>query len=242
MHRLAAPRFIPIEGTELPRLPGVAVTRAPRSVRRLTLTLHLPSRTPEQHVLEDVVVGIFEGLQAPLTRREFITHFGASPAHIAAVRKFARKHRFRVSAVSPARRMLHLTGPTTALAKAFNVTRIRCRVGDTRWDSYEGKIWLPIELAGAVNGVYGFDARPEATRGAGADATAGPADITKSYSATEIANLYGFPDRDGRGQSVGVIALGGGYRESDMRHYFKSMQLPKPACRAISVCGRSTAK
>ena len=54
--------------------------------------------------------------------------------------------------------------------------------------------------------------------------------LSHSYSAREIAGLYKFPaGRDGKGQSVGVIALSGGYRQSDMRVFFKSQRLPLPS-------------
>ena len=96
--------------------------------------------------------------------------------------------------------MLHLTGGTTALATAFGVTRIHCTVGTTAWDSYAGRISLPIELASAVNGVYGFDTRPEAYRGQEDEGVVAPATVAESYTAVEIADLYAFPrGRDGRG-------------------------------------------
>jgi kumamolisin len=53
-----------------------------------------------------------------------------------------------------------------------------------------------------------------------------------------VATLYGFPaDLDGRGQAVGVIALGGGYLTSDLRRYFRALHLPMPRIRAKSIDG-----
>jgi kumamolisin len=233
---------VALAGTELPRLRGVKQEPAPRSNKPLTLTLHLRTRHPEQFALEDAVADIYAGVRPPLTRAEFTAQFGADPEDIATVRRFARAHGFRISAVSAARRMLHVTGGASALARVFGVERVRCSAGGTKWDSYSGAIWLPAALEGVVNGVYGFDFRPEADRGTAAQEAATPARIEHSYNAREIADLYGFPRRrDGRGQSVGVIALGGGYLASDLRHYFRSLRLPVPAIRAVSVCGARNA-
>jgi kumamolisin len=241
MARTKPPGFVALRGTKLPPLPGVKTRRAPRSNRRHTLTVHLRSRAPEKDALEEVVAGIYSGARPPLTRSEFIARFGAAPADIALVRRFAREHGFLVSSVNRARRMLHLTGGASALAKAFNVKRVRRGIGTTEWESYDGQIWLPVALAGVVDGVYGFDSRPALERGNEADSSAPPADIAKSYSPTDVADLYGFPPCDGRGQSVGVIALGGGYRQSDLRHFFRSMRLPMPEYRSISVSGARNA-
>jgi kumamolisin len=234
-------QFVPLEGTEIRPLGGVRSKPAPRSSARLTLSLHLRPRSPEQSTLEKTVADIFKGRREPMTRAEFAKQFGASPADIALVRRFARQHGFRVPSVRIGQRMLHLTGSTSALARAFNVTRVRCWVGKMRWNSYEGMIYVPIELAGAVDGVYGFDSRPQAFRGQQYPEGVLPVATHGSFTAREIANLYGFPKRDGHGQSIGVIALGGGYRQSDMRHFFKTLKVPMPSVRPISVCGARNA-
>jgi len=59
-----------------------------------------------------------------------------------------------------------------------------------------------------------------------------------SFSAPEIARLYGFPpDCDGGGQTIGVVALGGGYRRHDLDGYFRALGLPRPHFSAVSVHG-----
>jgi kumamolisin len=59
-----------------------------------------------------------------------------------------------------------------------------------------------------------------------------------SYTAPEVANLYRFPTRlDGKGQSIAVISLGGGFRRGDMRTYFDALELPMPDIRSRSVHG-----
>ncbi len=54
----------------------------------------------------------------------------------------------------------------------------------------------------------------------------------------ELARLYNFPpELDGSGQTIGIIELGGGYRESDLDAYFADLMLPRPKVTAVSVLG-----
>ncbi|HEY1784886.1 MAG TPA: S53 family peptidase [Pirellulales bacterium] len=58
------------------------------------------------------------------------------------------------------------------------------------------------------------------------------------FSVPELARLYNFPpDLDGSGQTIGIIALGGGYRASDLDAYFADLMLPCPKVTAVSVLG-----
>jgi kumamolisin len=39
----------------------------------------------------------------------------------------------------------------------------------------------------------------------------------------DVARLYGFPEgRDGRGQCIAILELGGGFRTDDLAAYFKT--------------------
>jgi TIR domain/Subtilase family len=65
------------------------------------------------------------------------------------------------------------------------------------------------------------------------DSAVGP-----SFSATEVARLYGFPpDLDGTGQCVGLVELGGGYQEADLQAYVTGLNLPPPTVTSVSVDG-----
>ena len=119
------------------------------------------------------------------------------------------------------------------------MNRVRFRRADTAWDSFTGHIYLPTELSAAVVGVLGFDESPDLRRRhRGTDLATRAPKPKVSYTAPEVAALYGFPaGLDGRGQAVGVIALGGGYLTSDLRRYFRALRLPLPRIQAQSVDG-----
>lgn len=56
----------------------------------------------------------------------------------------------------------------------------------------------------------------------------------------DLSKIYNFPtDLDGRGQTIGLIELGGGYNDSDLDRYFQSVGLKKPHVTFVSVDGIS---
>ena len=74
-----------------------------------------------------------------------------------------------------------------------------------------GPIMLPPQLGPIVDGVFGLDDRPQARA---QYRIADPAAVT-SIHAAQVARLYDFPtDLTGAGECVGIVELGGGYRQA----------------------------
>lgn len=227
-------------GVGFPLLRGAHREAVTRPNAEVTITLHLRPHGGTAPTLVKLFDEIQAGRRGHLTRAEFTETFGASSQDIASVRRFARANGFRVSGVSVARRTMNLSGPGSRMAAAFGVNRVRYRIGDTAFNSLIGHVYLSPELTGVVVGVFGFDQRPELLRRGGESLATKGTKPKVSYNVPHVARLYGFPDDlDGRGQSVAVIALGGGYRRNDLRKYFKAMQLPMPHIRSRSVDGAS---
>ncbi len=62
------------------------------------------------------------------------------------------------------------------------------------------------------------------------------------YSVPELARLYDFPaEFDGHGQCIGLIELGGGYRDSDLKTYFAGLGHSVPKVTWVSVDGAENA-
>lgn len=209
----------------------------------LEVTLRLRQRStgfPRQ------LAAVLDGRRPPLSRAELADSFGAHPDELAAVERWALRKHLTVTGADPARRSLEVRGPAAALAKLFAVELVRVRHAGHAWLSHRGAVSVPAELAGLVTGVFGLHLRPLAGRGAlpqdreahraGAGSGHGP-----SFTAPQIAALYRFPKSDGHGQTVGVIALGGGYLRSDLERYFHSLRLPHPRFTDVSVYGARNA-
>ncbi len=73
---------------------------------------------------------------------------------------------------------------------------------------------------------------PQTLRSQSPMATAAP------LSVPDIAKLYDFPtESDGRGETIGLIELGGGYSDLDLAAYFARLNLSKPKITSVSVQG-----
>ena len=58
------------------------------------------------------------------------------------------------------------------------------------------------------------------------------------FTVPELMQLYDFPTEfNGKGQTIGLIELGGGYQDFDLNSYFAQLKLPKPNVTWVGVDG-----
>jgi kumamolisin len=176
---------------------------------------------------------------ATVSREQFATSHGADSQAIDKVKKFAQENKLTVSEVSAERRTVKLEGTAANLKKAFEVKLDRYEHDGQQYRARTGGIKLPSELADSVEAVLGLDNRPQTkphyrTRAEGSPQTSAAAGV--SYSPRQVAQLYQFPlDADGRGETVGILELGGGYHPVDLQNYFSSLKLKEPTVISVSV-------
>jgi kumamolisin len=170
-----------------------------------------------------------------LTRDEFASRHGASPVSVELVRAFAQEFGLTVEPAPVGRCTVHLSGSIADIEKAFGVT-LKTETTDVgTFRVREGAIYLPEELQGHVLAVLGLDNRPQARPHF---RIAQPNAVNVSYTPVQVGALYGFPaGATASGQTIGLIELGGGYREADVTAYFQTLGLPAPAITAVSVDG-----
>jgi kumamolisin len=223
-------------------LPGSEKTAAPEAVR-LRAT---PARTK---MTVSVIVKRKEPLKinqrggrtsgpVRVSRAWFKKHHSADPAAIKLVRAFAREFHLKVEPdpSSAARRTVQLTGTAADIQKAFGIVLEQKTINGAEYRVREGAIHLPASLTGVVEAVLGLDNRPQAQphfrmhkQGAAAPS---------SYTPPQVATAYNFPaNASGAGQTIGIIELGGGYRQADLTAYFKTLGLAAPGITAVSVNG-----
>jgi hypothetical protein len=59
-----------------------------------------------------------------------------------------------------------------------------------------------------------------------------------TFTVADLAHLYDLPpDLTGRGQTIALIELGGGYKESDLKPYFAKLKLSMPSVTSVAVDG-----
>jgi len=192
---------------------------------RTTVTLYLRRRAPLPP----------EGTR--LSREELAREHGARDEDIAVARRFASDAGLEVLEVDPARRSVVLSGRVGDLAAAFGTQLGLFEAADgTRYRGRSGPLAVTPELAGVVEGVFGLDERPQARprfRVIKASGTTGT-----SYTPPQVASAYQYPGAaDGSGVCVGIIELGGGYRETDLTDYFSGLGQTAPAVTAVGVDG-----
>ena len=235
--RQSTERMMPLAGSRAPRIEGAHFSAAPPSRAPIEITLRL-RRMPGTHQrLFSTLTSVVARRRAPLSRIEFARMFSAAAGDVRAVVSWAKRNQLTVIAIHPARRGLTLRAPDDVMARAFRVRRTIGTLGKVTWRTHVGPVFVPRSLGRVIKGVLGFDGRPVAGRSALPPVT--PREARKRpkwFTVPEVASLYGFPPGDGAGQTIGVIALGGGYKKSDLRQYFSAMDLKVPRYIDVSVC------
>jgi len=84
---------------------------------------------------------------------------------------------------------------------------------------------------------------PETTAAASKPASGSSGQGTSStFTPLDVARLYSFPaNLNGEGQTIGIVELGGGYRQADLDAYFATLKLPVPVVGWVSVDGGKNA-
>ncbi len=177
-----------------------------------------------------------------ISREQFAERYGADPADVAKVEQFAADNDLTVVQVDLARRSVVLWGTVANMNEAFATELRLFRSPDGLFRGRTGLLYVPADIAPAVTGVFGLDERPQARtrlRRFIEGVSSRRAATNVSYTAAAIAKLYNYPlTGGGAGQTIALIELGGGYKTSDLKTYFKNLGIsPAPSVTAVSVDG-----
>ncbi|MGA8332036.1 MAG: protease pro-enzyme activation domain-containing protein, partial [Mycobacterium sp.] len=226
--------YVALEGSDREAPPEPRLSAAPPQ-EVIKVTVHLRGRRQEQ--LDSHLAQLAKapaGAGQHLTREEFAEQYGARPADIAAVRRFAATHDLSVVSVHPERRTVELSGTVAAMSSAFGVDLGLHQSATAVYRGRSGAIHVPKDLAPAIVAVLGLDTRPAArphfrvsrpAPGGFRPAAATPAGFTP----VQVANLYQFPaGATGAGQCIALIELGGGFNPEDLQQYFSNLGITSP--------------
>jgi kumamolisin len=176
-----------------------------------------------------------------VSRAEFKKRHGGDPSAMKLIRAFAREFHLRVEPdpTAAVRRTVQLTGTAADAQKAFGVALEQKTIDGVEYRVREGAIELPASLTGVVEAVLGLDNRPQAKphfRVHKPKPKPKPTQVPSSYTPPQVAEAYQFPaNASGTGQTIGIIELGGGYRQADLTAYFKTLSLAAPGITAVTV-------
>lgn len=208
----------------------------PNPGERIEVTIVLRSKIPGTEVRSTQNPG-FDHLidHGYLSRDEFSAAYGLEPGEIAELNDFARAHSLEIVRDDPGSSSIVLSGTAEALADAFGVRLMLYR--DARgkvYRGYSGALRLPSELEPEVVGVFGLDNHTIAHL----HYTALRRSVNMTYTPQQMARLNNFPSwRDGSGQCIALIELGGGYRQEDVQNYFRWLKVHDPDIVIVPVDG-----
>jgi kumamolisin len=232
-----------LPGSEKTALPTVAGEKPAAPGSSITVSVLVRRKTPLSAEARHGKVR--------LTRAQYAAEHGADPHSVDLVYGFAKEYNLTPEAGSPkpGHRIIKLTGTVSNMQKAFGVTLVHKDIGGSTYRTREGSITLPHELSGAIEAVLGLDDRPQAKahfrvlgeqhaasfRVAGAEGFAKPHAGGGGFTPVQVGQLYNFPKASAAGQTIGIIELGGGFRQADITAYFKSIGQTAPSVTAVSV-------
>ncbi len=204
----------------------------PEQQARVTLVLRprTSHHTMREHL--DRMASHLPHQRSYFTREEFALQYGATEEDLAVVAAFAGEHNLEVAEISHPRRSLVLRGKLGDLSRAFNVKFINLQHPDHGvYRSHHGAIHVPSELEPVIHAVMGFSARSQHAHPASSPAHSQPHLVDPRW----VAKTYQFPQATGRGQTIGIIVLGGGFHQSDLDAYFQHLKMPKPKITVVEV-------
>jgi kumamolisin len=232
----------------------VALPGSERSARSGSRVVGAPD--PNEHIRISVLLRPRKTLQNPasakemtatsphqrkyMTREQFAADYGANPGDIAKIEAFAHQHNLTIVEASAPRRTVVFSGTIAALSAAFGVSLANYEHPDGAFRGRTGPIYIPADLAGIVQGVFGFDNRPQARPHFRTHKPKQPKHPTQptSYTPLQVAQLYNFPTGvNGAGECIGILEFGGGYTTSDLNTYFQQLGISAPSVTAMSVDG-----
>ncbi|MBV8481109.1 MAG: peptidase S53, partial [Actinobacteria bacterium] len=178
---------------------------------------------------------------------------GADPSDVASVDAFVRGAGMQVLSADAERRVVLVRATVAQASAAFGVELGEYRAAGATYRGRVGAVHLPSSVAPAVVAVLGLDDRPQARMHFKQGPPIPVGDLPPTARAetpphpsplwpAQVAELYSFPTGvDGTGQTIGILELGGGYRDADLDAYFEKIGTVRPTVIAVPVDGGSNA-
>jgi kumamolisin len=233
-------KLVPLTGTEHPHNSHLKEVGKADPDEIISVTLHLRSRNHTKDFLGRELSALVAGRRKPMTRDEWEEKYGADPADIKHIETVAGEHGLTAGASHLGSRTMTLMGTSARISAFFGVKRMKYNSPAGKFSGHVGSVHVPAVIAQMVEDVVGLDNRRQAHQELEPQWIIVPsAALTPSgFLPTEIATVYNFPKQfTGKGVTVGVIELGGGYDLNDIQKYCTFMKTSMPNIVAVSADG-----
>src|SRR5438552_7285496 len=155
---------VPLPGSEKQPVAGAEEVGEVHPDERLEVTVRVRRRADQDLAAQlSLLASTPPEAREHLTREAYAERHGADPADNAKVEAFARANGLSVVEVSAARHSVVLGGTVAAVSAAFGVKLAQYSHPDGgTFRGRQGPIYIPADLDGIVQGVFGLDDRPAA--------------------------------------------------------------------------------
>lgn len=180
----------------------------------------------------EITTAIAQGKQ--LSHREFAQEYGVDEKDLQEVESYCKEHKLKLTKNDPASRSLVYQGKITDFEQAFTVKLSQYNLDGQLYREREGEIFIPEQLKDIIIGIFGLDDRPAARPMFQAQKSDQLHKKKKTvpqpgFTGNQLASVYQFPAGfDGTGQTIAIIELGGGYKQTDIKTYFTQLGLKIP--------------
>ncbi|SFE32578.1 kumamolisin [Bacillus sp. OV194] len=235
---------IRIQGSERKPLPNARKLGPADPNDTLSLTLFV-RRSSTQSALKTIVKEMevrHPNERNYLNHEEFSNTHSAYPEDLKKIEEFADRYGLEVSEVNAAAGTIVLSGTIATVNKAFKVELGTYEHPEFTYRGRTGYVHIPENLKDIVQAVLGLDNRPQTKphfriRRENIE-TAKQRKTGSSFTPPQVAKLYNFPtDINCKDQCIGIIELGGGYRNTDLKEYFTRLGVPVPHITNVSIKG-----
>lgn len=229
-------------GSSIRKLPpGAEKVGQPNPNERIEVSFILKPRQPIPPV--DQIANELPHRRKYISRQEFASLYSANAHVVQAIGAFAHKSGLAITETDLTKRFVTVSGTIKQMSEAFRVDLQSFKHDDATFRGREGSVCVPAEIAGDVIGVFGLDNRRQARCFISHPTNTDPNALPEAtYFATDVADLYRFPQSLGAGQTIGILTFGGGYRPGDLDKYFTEVSTQgAPKIIPVSVDGNGNA-
>ncbi len=212
--------FVILPGSFRPVKKGIGLSPAPLE-DRLDVTISVRQRNQ----LPPVSTG------DQLSRSEYSARYGADPQDISLIQGFVTGYGLKVDHVDLGRRGFWVSGTVGEFNRAFQTELKTYKSGESSYRTREGYLKVPKALVRIIESVDGLTDEPfaEPHLRSGTIRPHATASVPRGLTPIEVAHRYNFPtDPTGQGQVIGIIELGGGFRQEELNSYFAALGVNPP--------------
>ncbi|UCH93046.1 MAG: hypothetical protein JSV88_22520 [Candidatus Aminicenantes bacterium] len=233
---------VPIEGSELPIILNSDKVGPAKSsdIIEVDLYLRVKESSPGLPSLENMI-NTSLSQREHLSENEFEKLYGADTDDMLQVIEVALEYGLSVVYANLIQGSIRLSGAVKDVNDAFNIDLyvFKDKTLHFSFMGYEGPVSIPKKLGGIVVGVFGLcnyaSCQPNirgpiihfAPRWL-TDLKEVEFNLSPFFTPSQVAEAYNFPkppDATGKGQTIGLIELGGGYLCDTLKEYFYTLNL-----------------